>query len=104
MASSDKRATEPINIADKKVVFSIEQLITYSVTFLTIGASIYTFVNALPKLEALDTSLQELKVSNARVDQQISDLKEFINMQQQIQDKQSNINFPNEGFKPAVVK
>jgi cell division protein FtsB len=88
MAKINRPVSEPTNIADKKIVFSVQQIITYSVTFLTIGASIYTFFKALPKIDALDASLQQLKESNARVDQRISDLKEYISIQKEL--KESN--------------
>jgi len=38
----------------------------------------------------LDASLQQLKESNARVDQRISDLKEFIAVQKHVPEKQSH--------------
>ena len=69
---------QQVNLVDKKVVLSIQQILTYSITFLTIGASIYTFFKALPKIDALDASLQQLKETNARFDQRIIDLKEYI--------------------------
>lgn len=89
MPKVSKSLDEQNTFIDKKVVLSVQQIITYAITFLTIGASIYTFFKALPKIEALDVSLQQLKESNARVDQRISDLKELIDLHKQVQEKLS---------------
>ena len=76
-----KKQFEAKSLPEKKIFLSVQQLITFSVTLITIGASIYTLVQALPKIERLDTSIQQLKESNARVDQRITDLKEMLTIQ-----------------------
>ena len=88
MAKVSKSPSEEVTIIDKKIVLSVQQIITYSITFLTIGASIYTFFKALPKIDALDVSLQQLKESNARFDQKIVDLQAYIGLQNQMREKQ----------------
>jgi len=85
MSKMPKQSPDQNSGGERKISFSIQQIVTYSITILTIGASIYTFVKALPKIEALDASLQQLRESNARVDQRISDLKEFISLQKQVE-------------------
>ena len=76
-----KKLLEEKSLPEKKIFLSIQQLITFSFTLITIGASIYTLFQALPKIERLDTSIQQLKESNARVDQRITDLKEMLSLQ-----------------------
>lgn len=73
-----KKHSESNLLPDRKISLSVQQLITFSITLITIGASIYTLIQALPRIERLDTSIQQLKESNARVDQRITDLKEVL--------------------------
>ena len=71
-----KKKSENKSMLEGKIYLSLEQLITFSITLLTIGASVYTLIQTLPKIEQLDTSIQQLRESNARVEQRITDLKE----------------------------
>ena len=71
-----KKKSENKSMLEGKIYLSLEQLITFSITLLTIGASVYTLIQTLPKIEQLDTSIQQLRESNARVEQRIKDLKE----------------------------
>ena len=71
-----KKQSENNLLPDRKISLSVQQLLTFSITFITIGASIYTLIQALPKIERLDTTIQQLRENNARVDQRITDLKE----------------------------
>lgn len=66
------------NTFDRKIVLSIGQLMTYSAFLITIGASIYTFFKAIPKIEILNERVNELKVSNSRIEERIISLREII--------------------------
>ena len=72
------RKSEKDNTLDKQVVLSIQQLLTYGVFLVTIGASIYTFFKAIPKIDRLDETVNELQVSNTRVEERIVALKEIL--------------------------
>ena len=66
------------NTFDKQVVLSVQQLLTYGAFLVTIGASIYTFFKAIPKIDKLDETVNELQVSNTRVEERIVALKEIL--------------------------
>jgi hypothetical protein len=66
------------NTLDKKIVLSIQQVLTYAAFLITIGASIYTFFQAIPKIDKLDETVNELQVSNGRVEERILALKEIL--------------------------
>jgi hypothetical protein len=66
------------NTLDKQVVLSVQQLLTYGAFLVTIGASIYTFFKAIPKIDKLDETVNELQVSNTRVEERIVALKEIL--------------------------
>lgn len=72
----DKVNPTPEKMLDKKVVLSVQQILTYSAFLITIGASIYTFFKAIPKIDKLDESVNQLQVSNTRVEERIAALKE----------------------------
>jgi hypothetical protein len=63
---------------DKHIVLSVQQLFTYGVFLVTIGASIYTFFKAIPKIDKLDETVNQLKVSNTRVEERITALREVM--------------------------
>lgn len=81
MAAKMKSKVETINTADKQVVFSVQQIISYSIFLLTVGASVYTFLKALPKIDELDKSVNQLRESNGRVEERINALKETMSIQ-----------------------
>ena len=66
------------NTLDKQVVLSVQQLLTYGAFLVTIGASIYTFFKAIPKIDKLDETVNQLQVSNSRVEERIVALKEIL--------------------------
>jgi len=66
----------PEKTLDKKIVLSVQQLLTYAAFFITIGASVYTFFKAIPKIDKLDETVNQLQVSNTRVEERIIALKE----------------------------
>jgi hypothetical protein len=74
MKEKTKEVSE--TILDKKVVLSVQQIFTYGAFLVTIGASIYTFFKAIPKIDKLDESVNQLQVSNTRVEERIVALKE----------------------------
>jgi len=78
MAKAIKPVTEQTSIVDKKIVFSVQQFVTYSITFLTIGASIYTFFKALPKIDSLDSSLHDLREKSAELTRQVVDMEYLV--------------------------
>lgn len=63
---------------DKQIVLSVQQLFTYGAFLVTIGASIYTFFKAIPKIDRLDETVNALQVSNSRVEERIVALKEIL--------------------------
>lgn len=63
-------------ILEKKVTLSVQQFFTYGVFLITVGASIYTFFKAIPKIDKLDETVNQLQVSNTRVEERILALKE----------------------------
>lgn len=65
-------------LLDKRVTLSVQQLFTYGAFLITIGASIYTFFKAIPKIDKLDESVNQLQVSNSRVEERIVALKESL--------------------------
>lgn len=75
-----KRANQPQaeSIADKQIVLSVQQLFTYGIFLVTIGASVYTFFKAIPKIDKLDQTVNQLQVSNTRVEERIVALKESL--------------------------
>ena len=68
------------NILDKHIQLSVQQLLTYSAFLLTVGASIYTFFKAIPKLDELDESVSKLKESNDRVEERIVALRDIMDI------------------------
>jgi hypothetical protein len=78
MAAKFKAKADSANTADNKIVLSVQQVVTYSIFLLTVGASIYTFFKAIPKIDELDKSVNLLRVSNGRVEERINALKETI--------------------------
>jgi len=77
MAAKFKKA-ESTSTSENKITLSIEQLVTYTIFLLTVGASIYTFFKAIPRIDQLDESVNQLRVSNGRVEERINALKETI--------------------------
>lgn len=71
-------ATSDTNTLDKKIVLSLQQLLTYTAFIVTVGASVYTFFKAIPKIDKLDESVNKLEVSNSRVEERIVALKEIL--------------------------
>lgn len=74
--SSQRRPND--SLIDREITFSIQQLITYSAFLITVGASIYTFFKAIPKIDDLDKTVNELKESNSRVEERVLALREFM--------------------------
>lgn len=74
----DTTNKKPVNTADKTIVLSLQQVISYTLFILTVGASIYTFFKAIPKIDELDESVTQLRVSNGRVEERINALKETL--------------------------
>jgi hypothetical protein len=68
----------PENTMDRKIVLSVQQLFAYAAFLLTIGASIYTFFKAIPKIDKLDETVNQLQVSNGRVEERIDALKTIL--------------------------
>lgn len=81
MTAKSKSRGEPVNTSDRQVVFSVQQIISYSIFLLTVGASVYTFFKAIPKIDELDKSINQLRESNGRVEERINAIKETIGIQ-----------------------
>lgn len=63
---------------DKSVVLTVQQLFTYAAILVTIGASVYTFFKAIPKIDKLDDSVVQLQISNTRVEERIQSLRDIL--------------------------
>ena len=66
------------NTLDKQVTLSVQQLLTYGAFLVTVGASIYTFFKAIPKIDKLDETVNQLQVSNSRVEERIVALRDVL--------------------------
>ncbi len=71
-------AAKKQTLEDGVIVLPIKQLIAYAMFLITAGASIYTFFKAIPKIDKLDESVTDLKLSNTRVEERVANLKELI--------------------------
>jgi hypothetical protein len=69
---------------DKKITLSVQQLLSYALFFITFGASVYTFFKAIPKIDKLDETVNQLQVSNTRVEERIVALKEVLEAKREI--------------------
>lgn len=75
---------------DRQITLSVQQVLTYSAFLLTIGASIYTFFKAIPKIDKLDETVTQLQVSNTRVEVRLDALREtFIQQAKVVEAKKS---------------
>jgi hypothetical protein len=70
----------PEKLMDKQVVLSVQQIFTYGAFLLTIGASIYTFFKAIPKIDKLDETVTQLRLSNTKVEEKIGNLREIFEL------------------------
>ena len=88
MKQSAKPAQE--KLMDRQITLSVQQVLTYSAFLLTIGASIYTFFKAIPKIDKLDETVTQLQVSNTRVEVRLDALREtFIQQAKVVEAKKS---------------
>lgn len=66
------------NPEEALIVLSMKQIITYGVFLITVGASVYTFFKAIPKIDKLDETVNQLQLSNTRVEERVAALKELL--------------------------
>ncbi|WP_295119669.1 hypothetical protein [uncultured Chitinophaga sp.] len=61
--------------AEKKVSLTYQQLFSYTLFVITFGASVYTFFNAIPKLEALNKDVNKLDKDISVLTERVENIK-----------------------------